>query len=648
MLGGFSSAIRARVAFLFLCALGSLSSSSEDAGVEDDPGEGCSKTSVRKNDDDEITLCPCNTSGTLRIRKDTLRKINKDGLHFYAISYFCQLESKSIIRHMSEDDFEETIKRVESECNNMKTIITIKKKQLTPHIIKHFRYVQPCASYPSQNVLISPYILGLWLGDGFSRATTLTNIDIPLIQEWKKYADELNCTIVQYGEKSRKTKVDEQYETPYVASYRIKGNSNTKNILLKHFQSYNLIENKHIPKQYLKNDEHVRLQLLAGIIDTDGSLSGQQYEIIQKSLVLSNNIVTLSKSLGFYTRMHSCQKSCKYKNEVRVGTYYRIHINLNQFSKPIPVRLNRKEWKYNGQIIHNPKIDINGNIIVRNERIIWTDELKYKLYSIVTAIKHINNDDPIDWNVVKAQSPEFSVITIPSLQSQYYALINDVNFDKSKSTIIHLTEYDILDVNFKKVYEEIKTSLDSQKYITMSQKKLYNWLHNCHYGDYQKLLVKQLLQKQNELIKMHEEIVFKSNIDELDEYLLTHKKTPIEGTSLGNWLKGVKRGNHVNSNSNNARLWNELVSKHTDIIKTRDETWLETLENISAFIKKKRRRPTKQKHVEEKTMSTFLDKILCDYNADTRRMSSKNYPERREKFEAFLNEHASIFKAYIN
>ena len=32
-------------------------------------------------------------------------------------------------------------------------------------------------------------------------------------------------------------------------------------------RSYNLLNNKHIPKQYLENSQDIRLKVLAGIID---------------------------------------------------------------------------------------------------------------------------------------------------------------------------------------------------------------------------------------------------------------------------------------------------------------------------------------------------------------------------------------------
>lgn len=46
----------------------------------------------------------------------------------------------------------------------------------------------------------------------------------------------------------------------------------------------NLLQNKHIPKQYLINSTENRLLLLAGIIDSDGYYSSEFncFEIIQK------------------------------------------------------------------------------------------------------------------------------------------------------------------------------------------------------------------------------------------------------------------------------------------------------------------------------------------------------------------------------
>jgi hypothetical protein len=108
-----------------------------------------------------------------------------------------------------------------------------------------------------------------------------------------------------------------------------------------------VINNKHIPSEYLIDSEKNRLDLLAGLIDTDGHLSiirGFQtcYEITQKRKELADGIVELSRSLGFYTSIIKKVASMKradgsvYRCDVyRVSIYGNIH--------RIPCRINRKK-----------------------------------------------------------------------------------------------------------------------------------------------------------------------------------------------------------------------------------------------------------------------------------------------------------------
>ena len=51
----------------------------------------------------------------------------------------------------------------------------------------------------------------------------------------------------------------------------------------------------------------------------------------------------------------------------------------------------------------------------------------------------------------------------------------------------------------------------------------------------------------------------------------TTKKTPIEGTELGNWLKGLKRGYYnkegsVYNDITKRKLWENIIEKYNDII----------------------------------------------------------------------------------
>ena len=143
-------------------------------------------------------------------------------------------------------------------------------------------------------------------------------------------------------------------------------------------QQLNLINNKHIPDMYLKNSVDVRLAVLAGIIDTDGWLSRNCYEVIQKNKVLSHNIVELARSLGFYTGWKECRKSCMYKGERREGVYTRIHMHISPITPTVPVRLDRKRFDFDNSIARHwvtPRIDARGMPLAKTDiSSVWTVE----------------------------------------------------------------------------------------------------------------------------------------------------------------------------------------------------------------------------------------------------------------------------------
>jgi hypothetical protein len=128
---------------------------------------------------------------------------------------------------------------------------------------------------------IDPYILGLWLGDGTSKEPEITNINTEVLESIQD-----------------------------------------SNIFLNSLKDYNLLGNKHIPKDFKINTRENRLQLLAGILDTDGSYDviGNCFDFIQKSEVLTDDVVFLCRSLGFTATKTETIKS-------KVGIYYRVTIS---------------------------------------------------------------------------------------------------------------------------------------------------------------------------------------------------------------------------------------------------------------------------------------------------------------------------------
>lgn len=105
-----------------------------------------------------------------------------------------------------------------------------------------------------------------------------------------------------------------------------------------------LINDKHIPQNYKTASIEQRLELLAGIIDSDGHYqsNSNQYEIIQKNKKLMEDIVYLVRSLGFACYMKEINKTCtNAKNGPKTGIYYRIQI-YGEGIDDIPCKLTYK------------------------------------------------------------------------------------------------------------------------------------------------------------------------------------------------------------------------------------------------------------------------------------------------------------------
>jgi hypothetical protein len=519
---------------------------------------------------DTITLCPDYISSSINISKKTTKK----GIYI-RFKYYVGFEKKTKNGYFNEEEIQQIMEDIEKEKNSFNTLLTINKNHITPEIIKYFRYVEPIIEYEEKTINIDPYILGLWLGDGDSVRPALTNIDIPIIEAWQKYTESIGYNITTSNTKDRKTNV-KIGETNYIQNYHIvkPSGSGRTNIFKDYLKKYNLISNKHIPNEYLYNTIDIRLKLLAGLIDTDGSLSHQTYEISQKNKNLSNDIIKLCRSLGFYTRFTKGEKSCMYNGEKKVGIYYRIIISLNQFSKEVPVLLERKKWKYQGLIqknICNPFIDINGNV-VEKKIIKWSETMKIKLYSITEKIKILMPNEPIPWNRYVDFDISFKDCSPRALDTMYFKTLlpQKEKYDKLSIDV----NIEIIEAEWIEKYNQINTKLENGENITRDENPyLYNWLYNqikcCILK--KKELIDELYNKIIMINKNKYLIEWNIKLTNLIIYIEENNKTPTEGTELGNWLKGLKR-DYLNKEGNVyndtiiRKLWEETIEKYNDII----------------------------------------------------------------------------------
>lgn len=194
---------------------------------------------------------------------------------------------------------------------------------------------------------IDPYYLGAWLGDGTSTSTEIivNESDDPEIKDFlidyfntfpqpKHKVTRTPSSTLQYGKTKKQL---------FLHAVRGKGGPN-QNDLLNTMHKYNLIRNKHIPKEVLFASTDYRLHVLAGLIDTDGNILKSSasysfsYEIGMTREHLIDEIAELARSLGFY--VYKSQKVIKQGYKVG-GTVYRVEIR-GDLSR-IPVKVKRKQ-----------------------------------------------------------------------------------------------------------------------------------------------------------------------------------------------------------------------------------------------------------------------------------------------------------------
>jgi replicative DNA helicase len=205
---------------------------------------------------------------------------------------------------------------------------------------------------------LDPYILGLWLGDGTKGAPEFESMDQEVIQYLEEYAltHDLRC--------SYRYRKDSKSMTIRLSSINNKkAGQCSKNALTEDLRQLNVYENKHIPKEFLNYDVNTRLQLLAGLIDTDGSIyygkgrRGGYMEFTQcegrKQLV--DMFVLIARSLGFKVGVKWVDsKISKIHNNKKITIaqpFYKVRIFDGKYI--IPTKIRRKQFTWPTKRVFN-------------------------------------------------------------------------------------------------------------------------------------------------------------------------------------------------------------------------------------------------------------------------------------------------------
>jgi DNA-directed RNA polymerase beta subunit len=201
--------------------------------------------------------------------------------------------------------------------------------------------------WTKKDIEMDPYLLGLWLGDGLSDGTGFAlnwKTDAETLAYWENWAEE-NEAVISKGERYKFSVVSKKNKEATALGLC---NRVEEAPLKKYLRKYNLLNNKHIPNEYLTNDRETRLKVLAGLIDTDGSVraNGHEIRICQgpANYRIIDDAYTLAMSLGFScgVKEGKSQWTDEESGEKKFSTYKELTITGHQIVE-IPTLLPRKK-----------------------------------------------------------------------------------------------------------------------------------------------------------------------------------------------------------------------------------------------------------------------------------------------------------------
>lgn len=211
-----------------------------------------------------------------------------------------------------------------SETLSIEQILNSNWRRKNSRGYHEFAYYIPnvkAVQYDSKSQAIDPYVLGIWLGDGAKSSSTFS-CHVDDVKFYEEQGVHFSSDL-SYERNSSKT----------VFTSRIVG-------IEKYLREYDLVNNKHIPFNYLYGDVTSRIALLQGLVDTDGwvdDVGSTHIQLSRKNERLIDDVYQLLTSLGLkVTRKHFENNNFK---ESAPSTRLSFFVDINEF---VPCRIARK------------------------------------------------------------------------------------------------------------------------------------------------------------------------------------------------------------------------------------------------------------------------------------------------------------------
>ncbi|NOR27580.1 MAG: hypothetical protein GQ540_03510 [Lutibacter sp.] len=297
---------------------------------------------------------------------------------------------------------------------------------------------------------LDPYVLGCWLGDGCKNLSIITNID----EEVWNGIEDAGFKLSRYQGQSKRV---------YGLITKL------KELGINDKYSYE----KYIPEEYKYGSINQRLELLRGLLDTDGTIDKKNLtSFSSSSYKLASDVRFLIRSLGGFVKSISTKKTTH-------RDHYLVHFSL--FCKEKIFKIKRKEErrkkqtenKFGGRkYITDIKylgeeectcimVDSDDNLFIVEDSFIPTHNT---FVAAALAIWHYKCF-PESQTVVTAAPPEENIKSKLWSELVSFVLKNRRIFKKDKILTLKLTD----DINLSKIHDSDDVEVESGKHFIMGK-----------------------------------------------------------------------------------------------------------------------------------------------------------------------------------
>lgn len=328
---------------------------------------------------------------------------------------------------------------------------------------KYFLYRSTNVKFKDTILEFDPYMLGLWLGDGNSTKPQITTADFEVMDYLENFAREHNMK-TRYekisGEKA--VNVNLVFTEKSERGYRNKH----INYITQNLKRLNVYANKHIPEEYIYTSEENRLQLLAGLIDSDGWYDSKKKRFgfaqvgYRKQIVDTFAFIARSLGMKVSVRKKHAKPSEKCKN------VYDEHYVVSILSgcERIPTKVIRKQAKGD----KTWQKDINRSMF--NVEYYGVDE--YYGFSLSGDHLFLLDDFTICHNSASFNQITSLDLTMSNVIAEYIQLMDKI--EQLAGTITGITEQRQGAISTSELVGNVERSVIQSSHIT---EPLF-WVHN--------------------------------------------------------------------------------------------------------------------------------------------------------------------------